>query len=101
MTEPNEQMARLLGWKRIEWQDADAHLNPGYKHTDGRTWWHAFPPHYDSWDRFPELQDYVRGLETTKQWAILMRVTEDNGPRDLFYLTPSILRDAIVEACGD
>ena len=86
MTDANERMAALL---RPDQTPVDPVIH------------NLTSPDYTTWERFPEMQEYVRGLETAKQWAILMRVNEGEHAADLFHITPTILRDSIIEVCDD
>jgi hypothetical protein len=96
MTDPNERMARLLGWER----------DPAHKWhywTRGDEFCLDEPPDYTQWERFPEMQEYVRGMGREKRSLVLygefLRRAIDFPP--LLNITPTILRDAILEVCDD
>ena len=92
MQSANEQMALLLGWEHREsdgwWQ----------RITDGAC---AGPPDYTQWDRFPEMQEYVKQHEQFVEiHDRILDTIDEHFELAWAYITPTILRDAIVEVCG-
>lgn len=93
----NERIALLLGWE---------------PHTTGTNWQRLFEdavllvsvgcPDFRQWPHFPEMQEYVRGLDVGDCQRVLATVHAQAG--DVFYapmnITPTILRDAVL-ACID
>lgn len=97
----NERMALLLGWEQRKdmWK----------LRATGPVAWQFGPPDYTSWERFPEMQEYVRKLPGRELGAVMehasLELTEgattDPYPVTvLMGITPTILRDAIL-ACTD
>ena len=60
-------------------------------------------PDYTQWDRFPEMQEYVRGWESKQIWDLSIEIGKELD-RDALtiwaYVTPTILGDAIDEVCN-
>ena len=99
----NERLALLLGWERVGWVDPGKAETPGWLHeASKRGYPHPEPPDYDQWERFPELQAYVRGLGQKQQWEIVIRADREmskNAAYSILGVTPAILGDALLEVC--
>lgn len=113
----NERVALLLGWEREEGQRAVGQdrngllyeptiqwLGPQVDSTRRRDHNYGFAPDYTTWERFPDLQEYVRGLPTIRRQVLWPMVRDAGGiefhHEALTNITPTILRDAILEVCG-
>lgn len=106
-TNKNEQMALLLGWERFEDREFDG-FDGRYSGWDrGREWMTDDVPDYTAWERFPEMQEYVRGLDYERSIAVHAQAQQGVIPESLYEpnrsilgsITPTILRDAILEVC--
>ena len=107
----NERLALLLGWVRHTVRDFDGYdleAREVWKTIDG---WKLEPedgsyrysrecPDYDQWERFPELQAYVRGLEFIVRAEVQGACQLAMGVKPLLTgITPAILGDALLEVC--
>jgi hypothetical protein len=113
----NERLALLLGWKWWVHKSDLASAHPGRRFlSEGDISWFAVPaagaepvyeryqddtPDYTQWDRYPEMAGYVRGLSDRDANRVLdaveeMLVEQGYGDYMLLYITPTILRDAIL-----
>lgn len=103
----NERVALLLGWERGTLEGT--WIAPLTGRSTSVTM-QMRPPDYTQWDRFEEMQEYVRGLQTDQMSAVELAVINAlsmNGAGSywqdfgLWTVTPTILRDAIDEVCGE
>lgn len=107
----NERLALLLGWGRCA-----THLGEEwYKQvsTDGLHITHRHPKpegvdlDFDQWERFPELQAYIRGLDVNQRRRLNDAIWPRHSSEDLLpgrvtavaTITPGILGSALLEVC--
>jgi hypothetical protein len=94
--EKNEAMALLLGY----YEGSGVWMNPDHTLCGGRA------PDFTQWEHFPELQECVRGLcesdvdaanRIVERAEELMYPDEEEGIHEILTITPTILRDALIE----
>lgn len=124
----NETLARLLGWEREprETYRGKEVVRTVMQWRRGR-YWLGHTPDYTDWARFPEMQEYVRGLgfrdrerlgwllgeemwqrywdlsEHKERLQASRPLPQEGVPQSILVveaITPTILRDAIVEVMG-
>lgn len=122
MTDPNERMMALIPWRGQICECAKAAMTAlyntgntrGYKEMSSDPKWAEFeanpPRDFTQWHHFPEMQEYVRGLDAERMSEIEARLInelkmgglgtyhEDFG---MWTITPTILRDAILATVGE
>jgi len=111
----NERLALLLGYR---WMEHVEHRIPVLVSAafDGSDRWVPSAqrgtigiPDFDSWERYPELQAYVRGLAPEVHALIDVALTtaiaagggSNETPPCWIDVTPTLLGSAILEVCGE
>lgn len=103
---PNERIAILLGWRRARSQ---RWMPPGSGPIAFRSTTFDHPPDFTDWARFPDLQAYAADMDGERRSALARSLLVSLGyqygpspwPGAIFDITPTILRDAILEAVGE
>lgn len=103
-TTANERVALLMGWEKIR---RISEADPPWTLMRDPSGNRAACPDFTQWGRFPEMQEFIRGLPLDKRNEIARKIT---GGLDGSYLDgaldvllsdlPSRARDAIDEVCG-